>query len=87
MSRGRVRFRHPRTEDFVPQRSDTGDLRQLGQRRTERISVVSLGVIEEVMESYALSFRGLEPVLAARAALAYAKSVERAQTGQVYRIA
>jgi uncharacterized protein YbjT (DUF2867 family) len=30
--------------------------------------------------------RGFEPVPAARAALAYAKSVDAAQTGQVYRV-
>jgi len=43
-------------------------------------------VIEEAMGDYAPSFRGFEPVPAARAALAYAKSVEGAQTGQVYRV-
>ncbi len=54
--------------------------------RQLRINVVSPGVIEEAMESYAPFFRGFEPVSAARAALAYAKSVEGAQTGQVYRV-
>ena len=51
-----------------------------------RINVVSPGVITEAMPDYAPFFRGFEPVPAARAALAYAKSVEGAQTGQVYRV-
>ena len=54
--------------------------------RGYRINAVSPGVIEEAMEGYAPFFRGFEPVPAARAALAYAKSVEGAQTGQVYRV-
>ncbi len=54
--------------------------------RGQRINVVSPGVIEEAMGDYAPFFRGFEPVPAARAALAYAKSVEGAQTGQVYRV-
>ena len=52
--------------------------------RGQRINVVSPGVIEEAMDAYGSFFRGFEPVPAARAALAYAKSVEGAQTGQVY---
>jgi NAD(P)-dependent dehydrogenase (short-subunit alcohol dehydrogenase family) len=51
-----------------------------------RINAVSPGVIEEAMEAYAPYFRGFEPVPAARAALAYSKSVEGLQTGQVYRV-
>jgi NAD(P)-dependent dehydrogenase (short-subunit alcohol dehydrogenase family) len=51
-----------------------------------RINVVSPGVIEEAMGAYAPFFRGFEPVPAARAALAYSKSVEGHQTGQVYRV-
>jgi NAD(P)-dependent dehydrogenase (short-subunit alcohol dehydrogenase family) len=51
-----------------------------------RINVVSPGVITEAMPDYAPFFRGFEPVPAARAALAYAKSVEGAQTGQIYRV-
>lgn len=51
-----------------------------------RINAVSPGVLEEAMGAYAPYFRGFEPVPAARAALAYAKSVEGAQTGQVYRV-
>lgn len=54
--------------------------------RGQRINVVSPGVITEAMKSYAPFFRGHDPVPAARAALGYAKSVEGAQTGQVYRI-
>jgi NAD(P)-dependent dehydrogenase (short-subunit alcohol dehydrogenase family) len=54
--------------------------------RGQRINAVSPGVIEEAMEDYAPFFRGFEPVPAARAALAFAKSVEGAQTGQVYRV-
>lgn len=53
-------------------------------QRGQRINVVSPGVIEEAMEAYGAFFRGFEAVPAARAALAYAKSVEGAQTGQVY---
>ena len=53
-------------------------------QRGQRINVVSPGVIEEAMEAYGPFFRGFEPVPAARAALAYAKSAEGAQTGQVY---
>lgn len=52
----------------------------------QRINAVSPGVIQEAMESYAQFFRGFEAVPAARAAMAYAKSVEGAQTGQVYRV-
>lgn len=52
----------------------------------QRINVVSPGVIEEAMEVYAPFFRGFEAVPAARAALAYAKSVEGAQTGQIYAV-
>ena len=54
--------------------------------RELRINAVSPGVIEEAMEAFAPFFRGFEPVPAARAALAYAKSVEGARTGQVYRV-
>jgi len=54
--------------------------------RGQRINAVSPGVIQEAMEGYGPYFRGFEPVPAARAALAYAKSVEGAQTGQVYQV-
>ena len=52
-----------------------------------RINAVSPGVITESMPAYAPFFRGFEPVPAARAALAYAKSVEGARTGEVFRVA
>ncbi|MBW8851852.1 MAG: short chain dehydrogenase [Xanthomonadales bacterium] len=51
-----------------------------------RINAVSPGVLAESMPGYAPYFRGFEPVPAARAALGYSRSVEGAQTGQVYRI-
>jgi NAD(P)-dependent dehydrogenase (short-subunit alcohol dehydrogenase family) len=51
-----------------------------------RINVVSPTVLTESMEAYAPFFRGFEPVSAQRAALAYLRSVEGAQTGRVYRV-
>ncbi len=51
-----------------------------------RINAVSPTVLAESMESYGPYFRGWEAVPAKRAALAYAKSIEGAQTGQVYRV-
>jgi len=51
-----------------------------------RINAVSPGVIEEAMGSYGAFFRGFDPVPAARAALGYAKSVEGARTGTVFRV-
>ncbi|MEM7307159.1 MAG: short chain dehydrogenase [Planctomycetota bacterium] len=54
--------------------------------RGQRINVVSPGVITEAMEAYGPFFRGFEPVPAARAALAYAKSVEGKRTGHVFRV-
>jgi NAD(P)-dependent dehydrogenase (short-subunit alcohol dehydrogenase family) len=51
-----------------------------------RINVVSPNVLVEAMASYAPFFRGFEPVTAARAALAFSRSVEGAQSGQVYKI-
>ena len=53
----------------------------------QRINAVSPGVIEESMGHYGPFFRGFEPVPARRAALAYAKSVEGARTGHVFRVA
>lgn len=52
-----------------------------------RINAVSPGVLQESMPGYAPYFRGFEAVPAARAALGFSRSVEGAQTGQVYRIA
>lgn len=51
-----------------------------------RINVVSPNVLTEAMPAYAPFFRGFEPVSAARAALAFARSVEGAQTGQIYKV-
>lgn len=54
--------------------------------RGQRINAVSPNVLVESMEGYAPYFRGFKPVLAADAALGFARSVEGAQTGQVYKI-
>lgn len=51
-----------------------------------RINAVSPNVLAESMKDYAPYFRGFEPVPAARAALAYSRSVEGLQTGQVYKV-
>jgi NAD(P)-dependent dehydrogenase (short-subunit alcohol dehydrogenase family) len=50
-----------------------------------RINVVSPTVLAESMDSYGPFFVGFEPIAASRAALSYARSVDGAQTGQVYR--
>lgn len=50
-----------------------------------RINTVSPTVLKESMDKYADYFRGYKPVSAKKVALAYSKSVEGAQTGQVYR--
>ncbi len=52
-----------------------------------RINAVSPNVLQESMPGYAPYFRGFEPVPAARATLGFSRSVEGAQSGQVYRIA
>ncbi len=49
-----------------------------------RINVVSPTVLSESMEAYGSYFPGSEGVAGKRVALAFAKSVEGAQTGQVY---
>jgi NAD(P)-dependent dehydrogenase (short-subunit alcohol dehydrogenase family) len=51
-----------------------------------RINVVSPNVLVEAMGDYAPYFRGFEPVTAARSALAFSRSVEGLQTGQVYKV-
>ena len=51
-----------------------------------RINAVSPTVLEESMDSYGAFFRGFEAVPVRRVALAYSKSVEGDQTGQVYRV-
>jgi NAD(P)-dependent dehydrogenase (short-subunit alcohol dehydrogenase family) len=51
-----------------------------------RVNAVSPGVLVESMDAYGPFFRGHEPVPAARVALAYAKSVEGARSGQVFEV-
>ena len=51
-----------------------------------RINVVSPTLLTESLESYGAFFRGFETVPASRVALAYSRSVEGAQTGQVYKV-
>ena len=51
-----------------------------------RINAVSPNVLQESIADYAPFFRGFEPVPAARAALAFSRSVEGLQTGQIYRV-
>ena len=51
-----------------------------------RINAVSPTVIAESMDAYGAYFRGYEAVPAKRVALAYSRSVEGAQTGQIYRV-
>lgn len=51
-----------------------------------RINIVSPTVLAESMEKLASFFRGFDPVPAAKVALAYSKSVEGAQTGQIIRV-
>lgn len=51
-----------------------------------RINLVSPTVLEESLADYGPFFRGVEAVPARRVALAYSRSVEGAQTGQVYRV-
>ncbi|MCY1298017.1 hypothetical protein D9M70_474810 [compost metagenome] len=54
--------------------------------RGMRINSVSPTVIVEALPDYAPYFRGYKAVPAAEAALAYGKSAEGAQTGQVYHV-
>jgi NAD(P)-dependent dehydrogenase (short-subunit alcohol dehydrogenase family) len=50
----------------------------------QRINAVSPTVFTESMDHYGDLFRGFEPVPVRRAALAYVRSIEGRQTGQVY---
>lgn len=54
---------------------------------SHRINAVSPTVLEESLDAYGPYFRGFEAVPARRAALAYSKSIEGSQTGQIYRVA
>lgn len=51
-----------------------------------RINGVSPTLILESVPKYGSSFRGFDPVPAAKAALAFSKSVEGLQTGQIYTV-
>ena len=51
-----------------------------------RINVVSPTVLQESMAAYGPYFQGFKPIPAADAALAYSKSIEGRQTGQVYKV-
>ncbi len=51
-----------------------------------RINAVSPTVLTEAWDAYADFFPGFEPVSAARAALAFQRSIEGVQTGQVYKV-
>lgn len=51
-----------------------------------RINAVSPTVLEESLDVYGPFFRGFDAVPARRVALAYSKSIEGAQTGQVYSV-
>lgn len=51
-----------------------------------RINVVSPTVISEAMPGYGPYFRGFKSVAVDEVALAYSKSVEGLQTGQIYRV-
>lgn len=51
-----------------------------------RINAVSPTILTESKDAYGESFLGFDPVPADRVALAYSKSVEGLQTGQIYRV-
>jgi len=51
-----------------------------------RINIVNPNVLVESMDQYGSYFRGFSAVPASRVALAYAKSVEGGQTGQIYKV-
>lgn len=51
-----------------------------------RINAISPTVLLESMPRYEAYFRGFKPVAASHVALAYSKSVEGQQTGQIYHV-
>lgn len=51
-----------------------------------RINVVSPTVLTESLDAYGAFFHGFESAPASRVALAYSRSVEGVQTGQVYKV-
>ncbi|MBX9975668.1 short chain dehydrogenase [Cytobacillus firmus] len=55
-------------------------------KRKIRINTVSPNVLEESIDKYGEFFKGFNPVPANKVANAYVKSVEGAQTGQVYKV-
>ncbi|QGH34478.1 short chain dehydrogenase [Gracilibacillus salitolerans] len=55
-------------------------------KRNLRINSVSPNVLEESLRKYGEFFKGFNPVPADKVANAFVKSVEGAQTGQVYRV-
>lgn len=52
----------------------------------QRINAVSPTVVEESLPAYGPFFPGMEAVPATRVATAYVRSIEGAQTGQIYRV-
>jgi NAD(P)-dependent dehydrogenase (short-subunit alcohol dehydrogenase family) len=54
--------------------------------RQLRINAICPTVLAESMDLYTPRFRGYDPVPAAKVALAYSKSVEGLQTGQIYEV-
>jgi|SRR5579885_567529 NAD(P)-dependent dehydrogenase (short-subunit alcohol dehydrogenase family) len=54
--------------------------------RMLRINSISPTIVSESMSAYGDYFHGFEPAPAARVAIAYSKSVEGAQTGQIYQV-
>ncbi len=54
--------------------------------RGVRINLISPTVVTEAMGAYGEYFRGYKPVGATDVALAFSKSIEGAQTGQVYQV-
>lgn len=54
--------------------------------RAQRINLVDPTVLTESLPQYGAYFHGFESADARRVALAYSRSVEGAQTGQVYRV-
>lgn len=54
--------------------------------RGVRINTISPTVIEESLSKYGSYFQGMEAAPAAKVAMAYVRSVEGAQTGQIYQV-
>ncbi len=55
-------------------------------KRNIRINTVSPNVLEESIDKFGAFFKGFNPVPADKVANAFVKSVEGAQTGQVYKV-